>query len=414
MAFENIPSPPKFSFTVAEINAKAISLVQQTKAGINNIISSVNPQNATFDNVLVPIAHIENELSYDMETIALLESVSPAAEIRKAASDAIQNTREAWDAIYENEPLFHLIESVKQQDPRHLDEESRRLLTDLHSGCVERGIELTGALRERFSEITRRKSVLRSAFVANLATSPGFVVKSDSELEGLSKSKLESFAVDEQGKRRVPLHRANVNAILRKCTNSQTRRDVWVAGESKYPDNAAYFREAVLLRDEAARMLGCRSFHHQLVRNRMMKSPEAVMTLLETVGTKIKPLVEAEMATLRELSGGETIHFWDLAYYGTLMLLERNLDSELVAEYFPADFVLERMLEIFERLFHLDIEEIADRAVHEVWHPDVKMYKVREVEGPFVGYLYMDLYPREGKYNHAADFSVRPVSPLEP
>jgi metallopeptidase MepB len=146
----------------------------------------------------------------------------------------------------------------------------------------------------------------------------------------------------------------------------------------------------------------------------MMKSPEAVMTLLETVGTKIKPLVEAEMATLRELSGGETIHFWDLAYYGTLMLLERNLDSELVAEYFPADFVLERMLEIFERLFHLDIEEIADRAVHEVWHPDVKMYKVREVEGPFVGYLYMDLYPREGKYNHAADFSVRPVSPLEP
>ncbi|KAG8424482.1 hypothetical protein J3458_001269 [Metarhizium acridum] len=138
-----------------------------------------------------------------------------------------------------------------------------------------------------------------------------------------------------------------------------------------------------------------------------MKSPEAVMNLLGAMETKLKPWVK--MDALRELRGdGEPIHFWDLSYHDSQTLKGRNVNSELVAEYFPADFVLGRMLGMFEKLFQLQIVEVADRKDDEVWHPDVKVYKVSELGGVFVGYLCMDLYPREGKYNSSADFNIRP------
>ncbi|KID86489.1 Peptidase M3A/M3B [Metarhizium guizhouense ARSEF 977] len=409
MTFGNVLPPPKFDLTPEEMFAKAAYILELAKDGIYEITSSVEPEEATFENVIIPIGHVENQLSYEIEPLSILESVSPSAEIRKAASKAVKTAQEAWELIYDNEELFLLIDAVKHQRPAGLDEESRRFLADLHSECVEKGLNLPEAEMERYSEIRHRKYELHSEFVANLATDPGVVWKSDAELEGLSKSKLESFPADEQGRRRIPLHRTNADAIMRQCTNEQTRRDVWAAKESVYPENAAYFRETVLLRDEAARLLGFSSYNHQLVRRRMMKSPEAVMNLLRAMETKLKPLVKMEMNALRELRGdGGPIHFWDFAYYDSQTLKGRNVNSDVVAEYFPADFVLGRMLGMFEKLFQLEISEVADIKDDEVWHPDVKVYKVSELGGVFVGYLYMDLYPREGKYNSSADFNIRP------
>jgi metallopeptidase MepB len=45
------------------------------------------------------------------------------------------------------------------------------------------------------------------------------------------------------------------------------------------------------------------------------------------------------------------------------------------------------------------------------WHEDVKIFSVwddAEEGGSFVGYLYLDLHPRTGKYAHAANFSLQP------
>lgn len=412
MSSRNISPPPKFNFTPAEISAKTDFLVQQTTSAIKHITSSIKPQDATFGNVIVPIGFIENELSYDLEVIYLLESVSPSAAIRKAASEATKEAKKAFDAIYRNDELFVLIDVVKDSNPKNLDEESERLLGDLHHSCVSEGLKLTGTTRARFSEITNRKNELRSAFVSNLATDPGFISMHEYELEGVSQSTLESWQTDDQRRHRIPLNKPNFSAVMRQCTNEQTRKDVFIAKESIYHENATHFREAILLRDEAARMLGCTSYNHQLVRHRMMKTPEAVMNLLGTVGTKVKPLVGKEMEKLREMRGdGGPIHFWDFVHYDERMLKERDVNSELVAQYFPADFVIGRMLEIFEQLFHLEIIEVVDRDDGGVWHPDVKVYTVVDlVQDVFVGYLYMDLYPRDGKYNHAADFNVRPVS----
>jgi len=81
------------------------------------------------------------------------------------------------------------------------------------------------------------------------------------------------------------------------------------------------------------------------------------------------------------------------------------------------------MLNIFQQIFGLDIQEFRDeernllsqtgKGSDCVWHCDVKMFGVwagNRSKGKFLGYLYVDLYPREGKYTHNANFSIHPVS----
>ena len=100
-------------------------------------------------------------------------------------------------------------------------------------------------------------------------------------------------------------------------------------------------------------------------------------------------------------------------YYDRL-LLEKSyqLDAQKIAEYFPLQCTITGMLHIFERLFGLAFVQLTDEKSLEgvTWHKDTKLYQVwnDEPENSFVGYLYMDLHPREGKYGHAACFSIQP------
>lgn len=110
------------------------------------------------------------------------------------------------------------------------------------------------------------------------------------------------------------------------------------------------------------------------------------------------------------------------SFYDTLMLeKEFSLDQEAIAEYFPLETTIRGMLQIFEELFGLVFVQItgAERdAISEtgkgediVWHPDVQVFSVWDDEGEgsgFVGYLYLDLHPRDGKYGHAANFNLQP------
>ncbi|KAG5928410.1 hypothetical protein E4U42_000706 [Claviceps africana] len=406
------PPPLKFNLTPSQIAALAKQLVQKAHDGIQYLTSSVDdPHQATFDNTLLPLSHIENEISYEIEAIVLLENVSPSAEVRTAASNAFKSVQEALRSIYNSDAFFALVDAVvKKQGSLDLDEESERLLSDTHVAYIHMGLKLPADQRRRFEQMMERKAELRALFVQTLGADPGSLWVHEHELDGMSRAALEGLEQDENGRRRISLYASTTNKVLTQCSNEETRRKVFLAKERTHADNAPLFHEIVLLRDESARMLGYLSYNHQLVSRRMMKSPEAVMDLLHDLSTKLSPLVESEMKALQDLRpDGGSIHFWDFFYYDDKMLQARNVSGELISEYFPADFVLRRMLDIFEKLFRLEIVELLERGDDEVWHPDVKVFTVKDlVDASFVGHLYMDLYPREGKYNHAADFSVRP------
>ncbi len=192
------------------------------------------------------------------------------------------------------------------------------------------------------------------------------------------------------------------------------------------------FREAILLRDEAARLLGYPDHASFRLEDKMAKTPKTVFDFLNDLKTRLAPggvketehlieLKKADLASRNEPFDGN-YYLWDHRFYDRLMVeKEYNIDENAIAEYFPLRSTVAGMLKIFEELFGLVFVELnlEDRArlsptgkAEDIsWHEDVTVFSVWDDAGEgegFVGYLYLDLHPRQGKYGHAANFNLQP------
>jgi thimet oligopeptidase len=66
-------------------------------------------------------------------------------------------------------------------------------------------------------------------------------------------------------------------------------------------------------------------------------------------------------------------------------------------------------MKLVETTLGVRYERVQDVAL---WHEDVRAYTVRDVaSGKALGALYVDMYPRDGKYNHAAVWPIRGSAP---
>lgn len=164
----------------------------------------------------------------------------------------------------------------------------------------------------------------------------------------------------------------------------------------------------------------------------MAKLPETVNTFLSDLRTKLAPGGVKEQAHLLELKKKDeesrglkfdgNFYLWDNRFYDRMMVeQEYNIDEVKISEYFPLQSTVQGMLGIFEKLFGLVFVELdrderqrlspTGKAEDITWHEDVIVFSVwddaSEGDG-FVGYLYLDLHPRQGKYGHAANFSLQP------
>jgi metallopeptidase MepB len=196
--------------------------------------------------------------------------------------------------------------------------------------------------------------------------------------------------------------------------------------------NVPLFKEAIVLRDEAARLLGYADHASFRIEDKMAKDPATVMEFLGDLrkrltagGAKeVNHLLELKKADVetKGLSNDGNYYLWDHRYYDRLMIeKEYNIDETKIADYFPLQSTVRGMLRIFEELLgfvfvELDSDERqrvspTGKGEEIVWHEDVTVFSVwddaSEGDG-FVGYLYLDLHPRQGKYGHAANFNLQP------
>ncbi|KAK4083282.1 hypothetical protein Purlil1_10852 [Purpureocillium lilacinum] len=409
MTSHDRPSAPKFNLTESDLAEKAEQSRKRTEATLAAILGSVTAEQATFSNVIEAV-EFNNRLS-EYQLLALLQNAAPDANIRKAASQACQAIEHDNLAMVENEELFTLVDAAKRSvNDDSLTIEEKKMLDTMYRWFTDTGAKMDTEARDRFSEISKRSIKLRNAFMDNIASDPGGLWMTEQQLAGLSRGKYESLEVGPEGKRRVTLKRPDVQAALRQCHDPETRKAVLIASESICPENVDIFREIVLLRDEAARLGGFTSFAAQSTSNRLAKSPAVVNKLLQDLKRKLRPLVDREMLELEQLAPrGTPLHAWDFDYYHQQLLRDKNVDHDLLSEYFPADYTIVQMMGVFQELFGLKIEEVTDKEEGDTWHRDVKMFAVWDEESDsFLGYLYTDIYPRPGKYNGAANFNIRP------
>ncbi|RDI78714.1 hypothetical protein Vi05172_g11298 [Venturia inaequalis] len=430
-------APPMFTATPESLIKDTKRLIETSKALLDTIVKDTKPEDATFENACLPRAHDDNIGALEAHIIGFYSAVSTDSELRDASSEAEKLMSDFGIESAMREDVFNLVDAALKKDEK-LEPESRRWLEKDHKSYIRNGLGVpAGPKRDRFKEIKMRLSDISIKFQKTLNEENGGMWLTLEELDGVPQdviSTLKKGEGEHEGKVWLSFKYPDLFPTLKYAKNPATRKKVFIENENKCNDNIPLFKEAVVLRDEAARILGYNNHAEFRIEDKMAKTPKTVDDFLGDLRTRLAPggleeikkLTAMKEADLKALGKADEIdghyYLWDHRYYDTLMLeKEFALDQNKIAEYFPLMTAIQGMFHIFEELFGLVFIEITgeerDRISESgkggdiVWHEDVQLFSVWDDEGEgsgFVGYLYLDLHPREGKYGHAANFNLQP------
>jgi len=402
------------------------------------LAEDIPPDAVSFANVILPLAQAHNRLMSCTRHLVFYRSVSPDPEVREASIKAkcLFDDFAVETAMFEK--LFALVDAVVQKDPC-LDEESRRLLAAIHKEHLSNGLKLSAGQRDRFKEIRARINRVTADFRQNASASEvdgntdglWFDLGDLSGLPDEFSARLEPGTGENKGKMYVSLSQMET-APMRSAENGETRKRISMALSRGCKKNIPLFKEAVLLRDEAARLLGYPSHAALRLEDRCAGTPDTVITFLNSLRARLREQGMKEYEVLRLLKKADMEsqgkHFdghlfaWDAPIYHMQMRRQAAVDSEKIAEYFPVQATLGAMLDIIEHLFGLVFVEVGSEERHRLspsgngkdmsWHEDVQIFSAWDDEeegGSFLGYLYVDLFRRPGKYGHVSVFNLMPV-----
>lgn len=401
------------------------------------MVKEVAAEQASFNNTVLAMALEENELALEYHILSFYSSVSTIKALRDASTEAEKEFEDFAIESAMREDVFKLVDAALKKGDK-LDPESQRLLEKEHKGYINYGLSIeAGPKRDRFKAIKKRLSEIGITFQKNLNEENGGLWFTPEELKGVPSDLTSSWEKGEgenEGKLRMSFKYPDLFPTLKFADNAAVRQKVFVANENKCNQNVDLFREAVILRDEAARLLGYPNHATLKIEDKMAKTPKTVDDFLGDLRERLAPGGLKELEVLKKLKAsdlearGESgqddgrYYLWDHRYYDRLMLeKDYQLDQEKISEFFPLSTSIRGMLGIFEELFGLvfvelkgeDRDQLAEsgKGSDLVWHEDVQIFSVWDDEGEgggFVGYLYLDLHPREGKYGHAANFNLQP------
>ena len=406
-------------------------MLDTSKKITDDIVAQISESDASFKNVLLPMAYDENKQGLVAHILGFYQSVSTSQELRDASTEAEKLMDDFSIEASMREDVFKLVDAALKKKEQ-LDPESQRLLEKEHKSYVRNGLTLpAGPKRDRFKAIKKRLSELGIVFSKNLNEEKGGLWLAPEALAGVPDDVL-SLLKKQDGKYWLTFKYPDLFPTLKYCTNSETRKQVFIANENKCNQNVPLFREAIVLRDEAARLLGYPNHAAFRIEDKMAKTPKTVDEFLGDLRGRLADGGLAEIETLKEMKKQDLTsrsegfdgryYLWDHRFYDRMMEeKDYQLDQQLISEYFPLQTTIRGMLQIFEELFGLIFVEVVGSDRDDisptgkggdiVWHDEVQVFSVWDDEGEgngFVGYLYLDLFPRQGKYGHAANFNLQP------
>ena len=361
------------------------------------------------------VLHAWNALDMGLQdiggSIGLLSETSPDPEVRKAAEACDLLLSALPNEYLQSEALFARVKALKTSDA--VDAMARQSILD---DFEERGVSLPAAKRERAKAIFERLDKLSQDFSRNVRDTKTQLAFSDAALQGVLPSALNGRAKDAEGNYLFGLDYPEFDAIMNNAQVESTRKAFWTAFQQRGgQENLVLLQEAITLRLELAQLMGETSYADWVIKRRMAGKAIAVTQFLEDVHGKVEALERRELDELRAekvATTGDTdavLKRWDVSFYQQRLKKQRySVDQQEVRAQFPTDPTIAWMMKVTSDLYGVQFK--ANKTLP-VWQPDVRGYDVFDTaSGKYLSSFYLDLFPREGKYKHAAAFPVRGVS----
>ena len=385
--------------------------IKQHDAEIEAIAN--NPAPATFENTIAATDMAGEQLGNVKGVFFSLLGTMNSPERQELAKQVSSLLSSHNDNIWLNEKLFARTKAVYDaRSSLKLNAEQLYLLENKYRDFVRRGALLNEEQKARLREINKQSSLLGLKFRNNnlTETNESYIVIDDTaDLAGLPDNIVALGADDARiknlpGKWVFTAQRPSWTPFLQYAQNRKLRQKMYTAylmhcnRDNDY-DNKAVLQKLFVLREERCRMLGHRILATFFLEDRMAKSPEVVDSFLWRLWQPALNRAKTELAEMQAIADRENAGFklesWDWSYYAEkLRKAKYDLDDASLRPYFSTANVEKGIFLLAEKLYGLKFIERKDIPIY---HPEVKVYEVRENNGTVLGILYTDFFPRESK-----------------
>ena len=373
-------------------------------------IVALPKEKRNFQNTVLAYEEAFDRYSKALGQAGFLAYVSTDEELRNAALALEEKISNYMVEVATRKDIYQAFKDYADTNPK-LPKIEAKMLKDSMIGFKKSGLMLEGKDLETFKDLQKKKSKNAIEFSKNIREYKDSLAVSKEELSGLGEDYINRLEKDENGKYIITLNYPDYVPFMLNADDDNARKLL----EEKYSrrggtQNISLLEDNLFLRYQTAKLLGYPTHAHNRLDTRMAKNPKNVMNFLQDLEKKLKPLAKKEQKELlkykTEKTGQKTkkLETWQGSYWSNKYKKEHYaVDAEKIKEYFPTDYVIENMLDIFGNLFDVKFK----KADIDTWHKDVVAYKVLDnKKGQTIAYIYMDLYPRDGKYKHAACFDL--------
>lgn len=336
-----------------------------------------------------------------------LSEMHPDAVVRQAADQAIQEIATFSTGLELDRDLYEVFAAA---DESTLDADGVRLLQKIRQDFTRAGVDKDDATRERIRAINERMVVLSQDFGRNLREDVRSIRVAPPVLEGLPSDWVAAHPAGDDGLVTVTTDYPDVVPFSSFCADADARRALRVEFLNRgWPQNDALLQELFALRREYAALVGYDSWADYTAETKMIGNGAAIPQFINRIAEAARESGERDRAIVlervrRDRPEARTVDAADLAYYSELVRKEQlDVDAQLVRTYFDFDKVRAGLLEVTGRLFGLRYQPTEAST----WHEDAASYDVFFTDTDAqVGRIHLDLHPREGKYKHAAQFTL--------
>ncbi|WLR97284.1 M3 family metallopeptidase [Shinella sumterensis] len=376
-----------------------------------------NPDVPTFENTVVALEIAGDALSRVSALFWSRAGANTNDTIQALEREIAPKMSRHYSKIGTNAALFRRIDALWEgRAGLNLSLEQLRVLERHWKGFVKSGAKLEKADQDRLSAINETLAGLGAKFGQNvLADEKNWVLFLDEgeALDGLPDFLKDAMAAaarerGAEGRYAVTLSRSIIEPFLTFSARRELREQAfraWVArGENAGDtDNRGIVKETLALRSEKAGLLGYENFAALKLDNTMAKTPEAVNGLLMQVWEKAVARAREEEAELADLIAEEgrnhEVMPWDWRYYAEKLRAKKfNFSEAELKPYLQLEKIIDACFDVAERLF--GIRAVEKKGVP-VYHPDVRVFEIRDRDDRLVAMFLGDYFARSSKRSGA-------------
>jgi len=408
--FNSVITIPTFETTTNEIAATVTKAIAGAGAALDRI-GKLSANEVNFDNTLRALDDLGWELSTTDNRLTLIQETSTSPEMRDAATEQLKKL-EAWMVgIDYREDVYRAVKAYADTKPA-LQGEDAKLLFETMRDYRRAGLDLSKADRDDVERMRKELSNFSTDFEENIEKAKQPMKFTRAQLEGVPDDFLKQVKTGDDEYTIMANITWHYLTIEDNAKSEETRKQVMIAQcNLAREENIPLLQKILVLRDNIAHKLGYKSYADYDTETKMVKNAATAIAFENKLETGLQPKLDAELEEFRQIKVKETgdpnakINIWDWRYFANQLKKEKyNVDAEQLRVYFPYQHVLDGMFSIYQHIFDLKFERVEPPYK---WIGDLQLYTVSDAKtGEPLGMFYLDMFPRDGKYHHFAEFGI--------